>query len=107
MASDVNPMNSESSYAWWRLLSSLLLMTMGSAGMYSVTIILPHLEADFGISRSAASLPYTLTMIGFGLGGVLMGRLADRAGIITSLAVGSLACAGGYVLAGLSGSYWQ
>ena len=97
-------MDTEPSYAWWRLVSSLLFMTMGSAGMYSVTVILPHLQADFETSRSAASLPYTLTMIGFGLGGVLMGRLADRAGIITPLTIGSLGCGAGFILAGLSGS---
>lgn len=100
-------MDTEPSYAWWRLVSSLLFMTMGSAGMYSVTVILPHLQADFETSRSAASLPYTLTMIGFGLGGVLMGRLADRAGIIIPLTIGSLGCGLGFILAGLSGSYWQ
>ncbi|MBV6273685.1 MFS transporter [Alcaligenaceae bacterium CGII-47] len=100
-------MDNEPLYAWWRLLSSLLLMTMGSAGMYSVTVILPHLQADFEITRSAASLPYTLTMIGFGLGGVLMGRLADRVGIIIPLAIGSLGCGAGFILAGLSSGYLQ
>lgn len=100
-------MDTEPSYAWWRLLSSLLLMTMGSAGMYSVTLILPHLQADFETSRSVASLPYTMTMIGFGLGGILMGRLADRVGIIISLLIGILGCGAGFILAGLSGSYWQ
>ena len=39
----------------------------------------------FGVSRSDASLPYTLTMLGFGLGGILMGKLADRFGVMVPM----------------------
>ncbi len=52
---------SESPYAWWRLLVSLALMTLGGVGMYSVTVVLPRIQAEFGIDRGDASLPYTLT----------------------------------------------
>jgi MFS family permease len=38
-------------------------------------------QAEFGVARADASLPYTLTMIGFGLGTVGLGRLVDRLGI--------------------------
>ena len=64
----------DSRQAWWRLLATLLLMTIGSAGMYVVSVMLPAVQADFGVSRAEASLPYTLLMIGFGLGCVLMTR---------------------------------
>ena len=60
---------------------SLLLMTIGGSGMYSITVVLPGRQQDFGVARGAASLPYTLTMVGFGVGGILLGRLADRHGI--------------------------
>ena len=43
---------------------------------------LPAIEAEFGVDRGGASLPYTATMVGFAVGGVLMGRLADRFGIM-------------------------
>ena len=33
---------------------------------------------EFGIDRGEATLPYTATMIGFAVGGVLMGRFSDR-----------------------------
>jgi MFS family permease len=97
----------ESGYAWWRLMVSLLLMTIGGAGMYAVTVVLPTVQADFGVDRAAASLPYTLTMIGFGFGGILMGRLADRFGVMVPLMVGAIGLGAGFVSAGLAGSLWH
>jgi len=96
----------ESAYAWWRLMVSLLLMTIGGAGMYAVTVVLPSVQADFAVDRADASLPYTLTMIGFGLGGILMGRLADRFGVMVPLMVGAIGLGAGFISAGLAGNLW-
>ena len=96
----------ESAYAWWRLMVSLLLMTIGGAGMYAVTVVLPQVQADFAVDRAAASLPYTLTMIGFGLGGILMGRLADRFGVMVPLMLGAVGLGAGFIGAGLAGNLW-
>jgi hypothetical protein len=65
----------DSRYAWTRLGVTLVLMTIGSAAMYVVSVVLPAVQADFGVSRSDASLPYAMMMVGFGVGGVLMGGL--------------------------------
>jgi MFS family permease len=92
----------ESPYAWMRLTVSLLLMTIGGSGMYSITVVLPRIQQDFGIARGDASLPYTLTMIGFGAGGILMGRLADRFGVMMPVVVGAVGLAAGYAMAGLA-----
>lgn len=92
----------ESPYAWLRLAVSLLLMTIGGSGMYSVTVVLPRIQADFAVARGDASLPYTLTMIGFGIGGILMGRLADRFGVMIPVLLGALGLGVGYVSAGLA-----
>jgi MFS family permease len=97
----------ESGYAWARLAASLALMTIGGAGMYIVTVALPPVQAEFGVARSDASLPYTLTMIGFGLGGILMGRLADRFGIILPVLIGIFCLGGGFIVASYAGSLWQ
>ena len=72
----------DSNYAWMRLAVALLLGTIGSVGMWSFVVALPAVQADFGIARGEASLPFTLTMVGFGIGGIVMGRLADRFGIV-------------------------
>src|SRR6185295_8425136 len=97
----------ESPYAWTRLAVSLLLMTIGGSGMYSVAVVLPRLQAEFGVARGDASLPYTLTMIGFGFGGILMGRLSDRFGVMVALMIGTLGLGAGFVAAGSAASLWQ
>ena len=83
---------------------TLLLMTIGSSAMYVVAVVLPSVQAEFGVARADASLPYTLLMIGFGIGGVLMGRLADRFGVMVPIVVGSLGLGAGFIGAGMSGS---
>ena len=97
----------ESPYAWTRLFASLALMTISGVGMYAVAVALPAVQAEFGITRSAASLPYAATMIGFGLGGILMGRLSDRFGVIVPVLIGAVCLGLGFVAACASGSLWQ
>jgi len=84
--------------AWRRLAAALALGTLGGVGMWSVVVALPAVQADFGVDRGTASLPYTLLMVGFGLGGILMGRLTDRYGVARPLAGAIVALAAGYVL---------
>ncbi len=84
-----------------------MIMTIGGAGMYSMGVALPLVQADFSATRGDASLPYTLTMIGFGIGGILMGRLADRFGIVVPVMIGALGLGAGFVLAGTAPSLVQ
>jgi MFS family permease len=97
----------DSSYAWWRLAASTAVSTIGGVGLWSVVVALPTVQAEFGVARADASLPYTATMLGFALGGVLMGRLADRFGIMLPAACGALLIGAGYVLSGFAASLWQ
>ncbi len=94
-------------YPCFRLGIALLLMTLGGSGMYAVVVALPQVQAEFGVARGEASLPYALTMVGFGLGGILMGRLADRFGVMVPALIGSVALGIGFVAAGSAGSLWQ
>ena len=75
--------------------------------MWSVVVALPTVQAEFGVARSAASLPYTLTMIGFGLSSIFMGRLADRFGVIVPVVLGTVLLALGYTSAALAGTLWH
>ena len=101
--SETSPSAIDSPQAAWHLLTTLLLMLLGNSGMYVVSVVLPEVQAEFGVSRADASIPYTLSMLGFGIGGMWMGRWADRFGIARVAALGALGVASGFVLAGLSG----
>jgi MFS family permease len=96
----------ESRYAWGRLAVSLALSTIGGVGMWSVVVALPTVQSEFGVARADASLPYTLTMIGFGLASIGMGRLADRFGIMVPVIAGTICMALGYAAAGWAGTLW-
>ena len=96
----------DSTYAWIRLFVALVLGTIGSVGMWSYVVALPAVQTDFAILRNAASLPYTMAMIGFAFGGVAMGRLADRYGIVFPAIAGTLLLALGYLGAGYSPNIW-
>jgi MFS family permease len=88
----------ETSYSWIRLIVSITLSTLGCVGLWSSAVALPAVQMDFGVHRAGASLPYTLTMIGFMIGGIMVGRLADRFGILPPLAAGTILMCFGYIL---------
>ena len=92
----------DSRYAFWRLLNALALVTLGSAAMYVVVVILPVAQAEFGIDRAGAALPYTALMIAFGIGSLVMGRLADRFGVYRVLIIGGLGNLAGFLWASQS-----
>jgi MFS family permease len=94
-------------YAWFRLAISVLIGTIASIGMWSVVVVLPYVQTDFGIDRADASLPYTMTMIGFGLGNVVFGRFVDRFGIMLPVIVAGLALGAGFALAAMATAVWQ
>jgi MFS family permease len=94
----------ESPFAWLRLAAAVMLGSIGTVGMWSVPVVLPLVQIDFGVARADASLPFTLAMLGFAFGGVLMGRLADRFGVAAPVACGAAALGIGYVGAGLAPS---
>ena len=85
----------------------MLLSTVGGISLWSVVVVLPAVQAEFGVDRATASLPYTLTMIGFGVGGVAMGRMADRFGIMLPALIGAVALSLGYIAAANATSLWQ
>jgi MFS family permease len=90
--------------ARWRLLVSLLIATIGGVGLWSVVVALPTVQSEFGVQRGTASLPYMMTMMGIAVGGILMGRLADRVGIVTPLVLSTLALSAGFILTAYTGS---
>ena len=96
----------DSRHAVHRLLLTLVITTLGCSPMYVVSVVLPAVQAEFGVGRADASLPYTVMMVCFGLGGIAMGRLADRIGIQKVLWLGSVAIVLGFVAAGMAPNIW-
>ena len=96
----------DSPYSWFRLAMSVLISAIGSAGMWAAVVVLPAVQAEFGIDRSEASIPYTTTMIGFALGNFLIGRLVDRFGIALPMMGAAVLLAAGFALGALSGNIW-
>ena len=105
-ATPADPSAIDSRQAAWRLRVTLGLVVLGNSGMYVMSVVLPAVQAEFGVGRGNASLPYTLMMVCLGIGGLWTGRLADRHGLMPVLVVGAFAVCGGFVGAGLSGSIW-
>jgi MFS family permease len=97
----------DSGYAWWRLILTLILGTVACVGNWSVVVLLPTLELEFDTVRGGASLPYTCTMLGFAFGGVAMGRLADRVGIVVPVLIGAFLLCIGYIMAAFTTNIWQ
>ena len=100
-------MMTDSPYAWFRLAAALLLGTIGCVGMWSSVVALPPVQAEFGIDRASASLPFTFALTGFAFGGALMGRLADRFGIVVPVTAGAVMLSVAYVASGFSATVWQ
>lgn len=101
-----DPFAPDGSYAWFRLAVSILLSTLGGAGMWAVVIIMPAVQVDFGIDRAGSALPYTLTMIGFGLGNYLLGRVVDRYGIVLPVIASAVSLGAGFALAAVAPNIW-
>ena len=92
----------------WVVVAVTFLTVLTAAGVRSAPgVLIRPLEAEFGWSRGAISLALSLSLLTYGLGGPLSGKLADRFGI-RSMAIGFVAVAGlGVALSGLIGHLWQ
>jgi MFS family permease len=82
-------------------------MVLGGCGMYVVVVVLPTVQAEFNVARGEASLPYTLAMVGFGIGSMLMGKITDRYGIMAAMFLGVVGLSTGFILAGMAGNLLQ
>jgi MFS family permease len=104
---DSVPFTPDSGRACVRLALALMIGSIGSVGMWSVVVVLPVVQTEFGATRGAVSLAFTLTMLGFGLGGVATGKITDRFGIVAAMGLGITFLGLAYVLAGFSTRLWQ
>ena len=86
----------DSTYAWRRLAASVALSTVGGIGMWSLTVAIPAVQADLGITRADISFAYTMNTLGFFAGGVIVGRIVDRRGIVVAAILSAIGLALGF-----------
>ncbi|SFI10244.1 MFS transporter [Albimonas pacifica] len=91
--------------SWIRLGISLLAAGVGGGAMWSIVVLLPAMEAEFGVDRGEASLAYSATMIGFALGSLGVGRSVDRFGIGPAMGVSALLAAAAYAGSAMTGDF--
>lgn len=89
----------DSRYSWVRMCITLGAAVVINAGMWLIISMMPAMQAELGVDRADASLPYTLTMIGFAIGNFAAGKAVDRFGVTISLIVAALVVAAGFLLA--------
>ena len=99
------PYYPDSFYSLSRLFITLFIAIVGNAGMWAIVVIMPNLGDEFQVTRSVLSIPYTLTMLGFALGNVFLGRIVDRFGITRAIVLASLLNAFGYICASIFDSF--
>ena len=90
-----------------RLIAALLLVTVGGAAMYAVIVALKPASFEFDVSRGLASVPYMMLMLTGGVGGVFMGRLADRFGVLVPVLIGCVGLPAGMAGAAYAEEFWQ
>ena len=101
------PAGATSLYPVVRLVAALVLVTVGGAAMYAVIVALKPASLEFGVSRGVASLPYMMFMATAGVGGVVMGRLADRFGVLVPVLIGCVGLPAGMAGAAFAEEFWQ
>ena len=97
-----DPYQPDSPYAWLRLWLALLVATIAGVGMWAIVVVLPEVQTEFGIARAEASIPYTVMMFGFAFGTIVLGRMADKTGIVPPILIAGVCLGSGFVLAGLA-----
>jgi MFS family permease len=81
-------------------------MSTAFGAPYIAVVGLKSIAADVGSARSVPALASSLVWFGAGLGGIAMGRMADRIGVRWTVLVGGAMIAAGLALAS-QGAVWQ
>jgi MFS family permease len=74
--------------------------------MWAIVVVMPDFQAEMGLDRANASLPYTFTMIGFAVGNYAIGRMVDRYGIVACLLGAAVLNSAAFYAATLTSSLW-
>ncbi|MEZ5816977.1 MAG: MFS transporter [Hyphomicrobiaceae bacterium] len=96
----------DSREAWHIAIVALLILSISFGSPYVTTVALKTIAAELGGERSIPSGANALAWLGTGVGGLLMGLLAERIGTRATVAMGGLSVAAGLALSS-GGTAWQ
>jgi MFS family permease len=96
----------ETSTSWWRATTALAVLSVSFGAPYVSVVALDQIASDLGGGRSIPALAGSLAWFGSAVGGVLMGRVAERIGVRWTVIFGAVMIAAGLVVSS-GGSEWQ
>jgi MFS family permease len=99
------PDSIESRQSWIAAGVALALLSVSYGSPLLVVVGLKPIEQDLGTSRQLVALAGALTWVGTGLGGILMGWVAERLGIRRTVSFGAVMIAIGLTVSA-TGSIW-
>lgn len=94
-------------YAWIVTAVTFLALLAAASVRAAPGVIIIPLEKEFGWDRASISLAVSISLITFGLGGPVGGKLVERFGPRRALLVGLASIALGLFLLAVVGSLWQ
>ena len=100
------PMSVETSTSWSRAAVALAVLSVSFGAPYVSVVALDTIASDLGGGRSVPALAGSLAWFGSAVGGVLMGRVAERIGVRWTVIFGGAMIAAGLVVSS-GGQQWQ
>lgn len=96
----------DSREAWVTTFAALFICSVALGAPYLVAVALRPIAADLGGYRAVPSLAGSLALLGTGVGGLIMGWVAERAGVRSTAIFGALMVCAGLALSA-QGAPWQ
>jgi MFS family permease len=96
----------DSRAAWVVASAALAVMCISYGAPLIAVVALKPIAADLGGAREVPALAYSLAWLGTAVGGLAMGRIAERVGVRWTAAVGALMIGAGLALSS-GGAAWQ
>ena len=84
------PSSVETKTSWVVASVALFIMGMSFGAAWITAVALKDIAAEVGGSRSVPALASSLAWLGSGVGGIMMGRIADRVGTRWTVMFGAL-----------------
>ncbi|MBI2908300.1 MAG: MFS transporter [Chloroflexi bacterium] len=86
-------------YGWWVLLAGIFVNTLGSGSyQYGFGVFFKPIVEEFGWTRAATSVAFSMSTLEGGLEGPIIGPLIDRFGPRKLIAIGTILLGLGYIL---------